>query len=80
MKKKQIEIAARAADSSPVTETMESHSLFTRREMLGITGMAGLAALTGIAPDAVRRLRKDALVSPALSAIGASRLHVRTGS
>ena len=53
MKKKQIEIAARAADSSPITETMESHSLFTRREMLGLTGMAGLAALTGIAPDAV---------------------------
>ena len=53
MKEKQIEIAARAADSSPITETMESNSLFTRREMLGIAGMAGLAALTGIAPDAV---------------------------
>jgi hypothetical protein len=53
MKKKQLEIAARAADSAPITETMESNSLFTRREMLGITGMAGLAALTGIAPDAV---------------------------
>ncbi len=43
VKKKQIEIAARAADSSPITETMESNSLFTRREMLGITGMAGMA-------------------------------------
>ena len=53
MKKKQSEIAARAADSSPITETMEPNSLFTRREMLGITGMAGLAALTGIVPDAV---------------------------
>src|SRR5206468_1571236 len=56
MQKKQIEIAARAADSSPITETMESNSLFTRREMLGITGMAGLAGLTalaGIVPDAV---------------------------
>src|SRR6201986_5203817 len=68
MKKKQIEIAARAADSSPVTKTMESHCLFTRREMLGITGMAGLAALTGIAPDAVaqtaqRRPRIACLVS-----------------
>src|SRR5436305_1546796 len=51
MKKKQIEIAA--ADSSPITETMESNSLFTRREMLGITAMAGLTALTGIVPDAV---------------------------
>ncbi len=53
MKKKQIEIAARAADSSPVAETMESHSLLTRREMLEITSMAGLAALTGIVPVAV---------------------------
>ncbi len=53
MKKEQIEIPARAADSSPITETMESNSLFTRREMLGLTGMAGLAALTGMVPDAV---------------------------
>ncbi len=58
MKEKQIDIAARAADSSPITETMESNSLFTRREMLGITGMglaglAGLTAFTGFGPDAV---------------------------
>src|ERR1700688_3037474 len=68
MKKEQIEIAAKAAGSFPITEPMESNSLFTRREMLGLTGMAGIAAfvrvsppagmagmaaLTGIAPDAV---------------------------
>jgi hypothetical protein len=56
MKKKQIEIAARAADSSPITETRESNSLFTRREMLGmagLAGMAGLTALTGMVPAAV---------------------------
>jgi len=64
MKKREIEIAAGAADSSPITETpiaetMEPSSLFTRREMLEMTGMAGLAgmagltALTGIAPSAV---------------------------
>ena len=53
MKEKQIDMAARAADSSPITETMESNSLFTRREMLGLTGMAGLAALTGIVPAGV---------------------------
>src|SRR6202522_1470938 len=53
MREKQIEIAASAADSSPITETMESNSLLTRRAMLGITSMAGLAALTGIAPNAV---------------------------
>ena len=51
--RKQNEVAARAADSAPITETMESNSLFTRREMLGIAGMAGLADLTGIAPGAV---------------------------
>jgi hypothetical protein len=32
---------------------MESNSLLTRREMLGLTGMAGFAALAGIEPDAV---------------------------
>ena len=53
MKKKEIEVAASAVDSSPITGTMESNSLSTRREMLGITGMAGLAALTSIVPDAV---------------------------
>src|SRR5438874_10548475 len=68
MKKKQIEITVRPADSSPITEIMESHSLFTRREVLGITGMAGLAAATSIVPDAVaqtaqRRPRIACLVS-----------------
>ncbi len=37
MKKEEVEVAASAADSSPITGTMESNSLFTRREMLGIT-------------------------------------------
>src|ERR1700712_1227919 len=50
MTKKQTEIAAY---SLPATETIESSLLFTRRKMLGLTGMAGLAALTGIAPGAV---------------------------
>ena len=53
MKTKQIEIVARAEDSSPRTETVELNPLYTRREMLGMSGMAGLAALTGITPDAV---------------------------
>jgi len=35
------------------TEIMESNPLFTRREMLGVTGIAGLAALTDIAAGAV---------------------------
>jgi hypothetical protein len=53
MKQRQTDIAAAAADSSTVAETMEPNALWTRREMLGITGMAGVAALTGIAPAAV---------------------------
>ena len=42
------------ADSSPINHQMESHPLFTRREMLGATGMASLAALAGMAPLAGR--------------------------
>src|SRR3954470_4284971 len=52
MKKKEIEVAASAVDSSPITGTMESNSLFARRKMLGLTGMAGLAAMTSIVPEA----------------------------
>jgi len=53
MKNKTIEVAASATDSFPITETSESNALFTRREMLEMTSMAGLAALTGVASDAV---------------------------
>ena len=43
---------------------MESNPLLTRRKMLGITGMAGLAALTGIAAGTVqKRPRIACLVS-----------------
>jgi len=52
MAKKQTEIAAGAADSFPITEIMESNPHFTRRQMLGITGMAGLTALAGSAAAA----------------------------
>lgn len=37
----------------PITEIMEANPLFSRREMLGIAGMAGLATLTGISSDAL---------------------------
>ena len=46
MAKKQAEIA----DSFPMNEIMESNPLFTRREMLGVAGMAGLTALAGMTP------------------------------
>lgn len=53
MTKKQTDIDGRAADSSSVNETMKSGPILNRREMLGITGLAGLAALTDIAGGAV---------------------------
>ena len=55
MDEKQIEIVANG-------ETMESKSLFTRREMLGMTsmaaGMAGLTGLGGLVPNAVAQTPK----------------------
>jgi hypothetical protein len=53
LKKNQIGIVTKAAASSPITGTMKSTSLFTRREMLELTGAAGLATFTGVATDAV---------------------------
>src|SRR4030095_11592181 len=38
------------ADSLPINEIMESDPLFTRREMLGVAGVAGLTALAGMTP------------------------------
>src|SRR3982750_3522153 len=64
MKKKKIEVAASSADSSLITGTMESNFLFTRREMLEIAGMAGLAAVPdAVAQTAGKRPRIASLVS-----------------
>lgn len=52
-KKNQIGIVTKAAASSPITGAMKSISLLTRREMLELTGVAGLATFTGVATDAV---------------------------
>src|SRR5215203_4173291 len=61
MKKEEGELAANAADSFPINGTMESNSLFTRREMLG---MAGLAAMPdAVAQTARKRPRIACLVS-----------------
>src|SRR6202451_3635742 len=69
MREKQIEIAASAANSSPITETMESNSLLTRREMVGITAMAGLAALTGIVPNAVAQTAQTPQKRPRIACL-----------
>lgn len=52
LKKNQIGIITKAATSSPIIG-MKSSSLLTRREMLELTGVAGLATFTGAATDAV---------------------------
>jgi hypothetical protein len=52
MAKKQSKIATGAADSFPITEIMDANPHFTRRQMLGITGIAGLTALTGLSTSA----------------------------
>ena len=48
MATKQTEIA----DSFPINDITESRPFFTRREMLGATGMAGLTALVRTTPSA----------------------------
>lgn len=76
MAKKQTEIAAMATDSVPITETIESNLLFTRRQMLGITGMAGLAALTGVASGTVTQTAKERpRIACLVSYWGATRSH-----
>ena len=56
MSEKQAENAAEPTNLDPLTERVESSDVFTRREMLGIVSMAGLAALTGSAADAVAQV------------------------
>ncbi len=50
MTKKQIKTTS---ETFPINEITDTNLLFTRREMLGVTGIAGLAALTDIATGAV---------------------------
>ncbi len=59
MAKKQTEIAAEAADSFSANEIMESKSLFTRREMLAMAGMAGITVLAGNAAAAFPRTQQQ---------------------
>ena len=55
MANKKNEIAAPGMDSFPLAHTAELKSLLTRREMLGVTAMAGLASLTGSSAKAAPR-------------------------
>jgi hypothetical protein len=48
---RQIEGGANAVNSSTPATTAQPNPLLTRREMLATSGLASLAALTGIAPD-----------------------------
>ena len=51
MEKTGLEVSAKAVGSSASCETVDSGSLLTRREMLGMAGMAGLTAWAGIGPE-----------------------------
>ncbi|MGV3686926.1 MAG: hypothetical protein ACO1NS_14965 [Daejeonella sp.] len=51
MPKKQSERVMREPDPFPMNELIESNPVFSRRQMLGITGIAGFAALTGISTE-----------------------------
>lgn len=52
MSKKPNKIEKVTADSFPINEIIEANPLFTRRQMLGVTGLAGLTALTGLSTGA----------------------------
>ena len=52
MAKKQSEIVTSAPDSFPITELMDTNPMFSRRQMLGIAGIAGLTAFAGNAAAA----------------------------
>jgi hypothetical protein len=76
MEKKQTEITATATNALPIPGMIESKTLFTRRQMLGITGMAGLATLSGIATSAVAQTaEKRPRIACLVSYWGATRSH-----
>ena len=59
MAKKPTEIIGNTSDSFPITEIIESNPTFSRRQMLGIGGIAGLTALTGISPSAAAQTQQS---------------------
>jgi hypothetical protein len=76
MAEKPTKVITKAEESFPINEIMELNPSFTRREMLGIASLAGLAALTGIAPGAVAQtVQKRPRIACLVSYWGATRSH-----
>ncbi|MES3018437.1 MAG: hypothetical protein V4721_11690 [Bacteroidota bacterium] len=76
MLKKKTENAAGDAEAFPINEIIESNPIFTRREMLGITGMAGFAALTGLSTGATAQTQqKKPRIAVLATYWGATRSH-----
>jgi hypothetical protein len=63
------------SDSFPINEIIESNPVFTRREMLSVTGIAGLAALTGISTDAPAAQVRKPRIAVLATFWGATRSH-----
>jgi hypothetical protein len=59
MAKKPTEIISSSKDLFPIAEIMESNPTFSRRQMLGIGGIAGLTALTGISTGAIAQTKQS---------------------
>ena len=63
-------------DSSPMKELIDSNPILNRREMLGITGIAGVTALTGISNDAFGQTQeKKPRIAVLATFWGATRSH-----
>ncbi len=76
MAKKPAVIKSTETDSFPINEIIEANPLFTRRQMLGITGMAGLTALAGNAAAAFSHARQTRpRIAVLVSYWGATRSH-----
>ncbi len=76
MAEKQTQSADKAADSSPFTQTRDLIPSLTRREMLGIAGMAGLVAVTAMADGALaQKAPKRPRIACLVSYWGATRSH-----
>ena len=75
MENEQHEIASEA-DSLPFTHSMELNARLTRRQMLGITGIAGLASLTGTSSNAASQpLQKKVRIACLATYWAATRSH-----